>query len=1117
MIQTLIVRKPFELRKGSESAGKWLDKGFIMTARTAHTKQMFSELLGNKEFWSKVEKHTQTNLLLATKFGTLVKHATAVLAFHSAENGDSCQVGEPQDFSPIFKNCSKAVAHWAAKVRAESDDIECACARALFLFEIAPMCGSISLKAAEERFDDLFEEETERPVLRRNSSRSLNDSALSAWILEFIFDKSVDETDIRHELCRRNQHLKSCMAAIQLLGLDRAEQLVDNYGLIGDFLSAASRDRKHFLDGYGGAAVELQKKFQTAFLGVLGVALKAQPNKSDCDVSRSYYGAFSALAALKLNYNTIKLLLDLRVWDELVDLLNKDQSVSTVKLGSLESLDSLVLPLMICFVIEGFQELKLMPHNILEWRRSILNGLIRFLTMDSAEKRIGLDLMALCTADIRQFNEAMEYCNLQNSQIAAQLVAFLFRCIVPSLHIDKLSERGKVSKHLAVAFAFLSKIAQYFDPNIFDFATRDYAFAFEHKLAGELPAGLRFLLVLMCMLGDCIEWDPPSTLNTPPSISPANRLIVSEATANFLAKLGRNSSWHKGAKLFCCLFLSPETSTIAGADLGLDERLRLCGITLSLCLLGGWIPVIQEGGEAKNSDDESVAVLQYNLGNTKAFIAKQDGSLHWVEVVTLSPLAAKSELFSAFDDLSLLLPFIQWHVHRVLSESECHVQRAAVPEDSFMNVMNERSNHVFYFGRRQGTMIMKILADLAMVCPSSIYGLLANQDGGCAINALNEVALFCPEVEDFSNLQLTIHKLAERALALQCQIFDWLSKNTMPTALSSKRLSTLQRKDTFGKVVQVVDLVHVANSKTPALALPTFWTQGPWSVKAGVTPDKTGIKDFDFESSMLDLSGVHRDLMILYSVNVAIELLPDYLGASLTSALDQELESKAHVIMRLLQLASCIGVSSGRIENVLGRLLSSTRHGLPQFFLQVVLSASNPEKWALQSIAASLKIVQSMENVQGNSANWESELSFVGLTGPVKSVHRDPGFALNIVEHGARVKCENARSTESLVILEAEGATTAIAESSHNYLDNVRYRGHVRIEGARGLSVEFDCRCETENGCDPIAFYEDEAYLTKIHEHSGPVGSWKDFKVEDKDTLHYTFSSDGSQNFWGYR
>eukprot|EP00291_Cryptomonas_curvata_P008038 CAMPEP_0172186688 /NCGR_PEP_ID=MMETSP1050-20130122/20897_1 /TAXON_ID=233186 /ORGANISM="Cryptomonas curvata, Strain CCAP979/52" /LENGTH=251 /DNA_ID=CAMNT_0012860879 /DNA_START=713 /DNA_END=1468 /DNA_ORIENTATION=- len=148
MIQALIFRKPFEMRKGSAATCKWLDKGFIMTASTENSKQSFLELLENKEFWGKVEAHTQTNRLLVTKFGRLVKHATAVLAYHSAENGGSYQVYDPQDICQVFKNCSKAVAHWASKVRAESDDIESACARAIFLFEIAPMCGSISLKAA---------------------------------------------------------------------------------------------------------------------------------------------------------------------------------------------------------------------------------------------------------------------------------------------------------------------------------------------------------------------------------------------------------------------------------------------------------------------------------------------------------------------------------------------------------------------------------------------------------------------------------------------------------------------------------------------------------------------------------------------------------------------------------------------------------------------------------------------------------------------------------------------------------------------------------------------------------------------------------------------------------
>ena len=104
----------------------------------------------------------------------------------------------------------------------------------------------------------------------------------------------------------------------------------------------------------------------------------------------------------------------------------------------------------------------------------------------------------------------------------------------------------------------------------------------------------------------------------------------------------------------------------------------------------------------------------------------------------------------------------------------------------------------------------------------------------------------------------------------------------------------------------------------------------------------------------------------------------------------------------------------------------------------------------------------------------------------------------------------------------AQGACQEIVvESRHDYEDNANYCGAVCIQGAGSLKIAFDRRsCRTESGCDRLVFFSDAEMSKRIVQYSGSPGqgdsAWNDFEVKGS-SIFFTFTSDGSCNYWGYR
>ncbi|CDQ81499.1 unnamed protein product [Oncorhynchus mykiss] len=100
--------------------------------------------------------------------------------------------------------------------------------------------------------------------------------------------------------------------------------------------------------------------------------------------------------------------------------------------------------------------------------------------------------------------------------------------------------------------------------------------------------------------------------------------------------------------------------------------------------------------------------------------------------------------------------------------------------------------------------------------------------------------------------------------------------------------------------------------------------------------------------------------------------------------------------------------------------------------------------------------------------------------------------------------------------MEEPGMAVQVRESKHPYDNNTNFEDKVHIPGAIYLSVKFDSRCYTEEGCDELIMGSSSDFLQDLHNFSGSPQKWTDFEIPG-DTLHYRFISDMSNTEWGYK
>lgn len=56
----------------------------------------------------------------------------------------------------------------------------------------------------------------------------------------------------------------------------------------------------------------------------------------------------------------------------------------------------------------------------------------------------------------------------------------------------------------------------------------------------------------------------------------------------------------------------------------------------------------------------------------------------------------------------------------------------------------------------------------------------------------------------------------------------------------------------------------------------------------------------------------------------------------------------------------------------------------------------------------------------------------------------------------------------------------------------------VHIPGAIYLSIKFDSRCYTEEGCDELIMSSSSDFLQDVHNFSGSPQKWSDFEIPGK-------------------
>ncbi|XP_051521186.1 zinc finger ZZ-type and EF-hand domain-containing protein 1-like isoform X1 [Myxocyprinus asiaticus] len=100
--------------------------------------------------------------------------------------------------------------------------------------------------------------------------------------------------------------------------------------------------------------------------------------------------------------------------------------------------------------------------------------------------------------------------------------------------------------------------------------------------------------------------------------------------------------------------------------------------------------------------------------------------------------------------------------------------------------------------------------------------------------------------------------------------------------------------------------------------------------------------------------------------------------------------------------------------------------------------------------------------------------------------------------------------------MEEPGMAVQVRESKHPYDNNTNFEDKVHIPGAIYLSVKFDSRCHTEEGCDELLMASSCDFLQDLHTFSGSHQKWTDFEIPG-DTLYYRFVTDMSNTEWGYK
>ena len=107
-------------------------------------------------------------------------------------------------------------------------------------------------------------------------------------------------------------------------------------------------------------------------------------------------------------------------------------------------------------------------------------------------------------------------------------------------------------------------------------------------------------------------------------------------------------------------------------------------------------------------------------------------------------------------------------------------------------------------------------------------------------------------------------------------------------------------------------------------------------------------------------------------------------------------------------------------------------------------------------------------------------------------------------------------STAPSVLSLGIGLVEEVYESPHNYLDNSQLTHLIKVPSAIKYTLVFDPQCKTENGCDYLQLFLDEAGTSLFARYEGENFPKEPVEVINP-LLYFTFRSDGSVNYWGWK
>jgi hypothetical protein len=102
------------------------------------------------------------------------------------------------------------------------------------------------------------------------------------------------------------------------------------------------------------------------------------------------------------------------------------------------------------------------------------------------------------------------------------------------------------------------------------------------------------------------------------------------------------------------------------------------------------------------------------------------------------------------------------------------------------------------------------------------------------------------------------------------------------------------------------------------------------------------------------------------------------------------------------------------------------------------------------------------------------------------------------------------------VLSNGMGIVTEIYESDHPYPDSADFKHLVKVPNAKRYHLTFDPQFKTENGCDYLELWLDELKGNKHSRWEGE-GYPKERVTVENPLLYFTFHSDGSVHYWGWK